>query len=59
MNDKNGVLMKKIISLQDIRNAHKKGIAVTGWLFKDANIANLYKRWCLDFINFENYLVKK
>ena len=48
--------MKKIISLQDIRNAHKKGIAVTGWLFKDAN---LYKRWGLDFINFENYLVKK
>ena len=51
--------MKKIISLQDIRNAHKKGIAVTGWLFKDANIANLYKRWGLDFIIFENYLVKK
>ena len=51
--------MKKIIILQDIRNAHKKGIAVTDWLFKDANIANLYKRWGLDFINFENYLVKK
>lgn len=44
--------MKKIISLQDIRNAHKKGIAVTGWLFKDANIANCINAgaWILLFL---------